>query len=144
MCQPKGFSQKPAAGQMVQENTLKPALISNIGLASKPVIHRTDYQEKGGKKCQFCFDSKGKQQALLCCFSSPLSGLLFLKTHPACLSMGCGYMLACSVSSTSPWRGKAKKQQSKAKIRNSCGTALSRCRPNEQPEPTPLGVFSLM
>lgn len=74
MCEPKGFSQKPAAGLMVQENTLKSALISNIGLASKPMIQEADYREKGGKKSQFCFDSKEKQQALLCAFhlSPPL------------------------------------------------------------------------
>lgn len=46
MCQPKGFSQKLAAGLMVQENTLKPALISIIGLARKPMIHEADYKER--------------------------------------------------------------------------------------------------
>lgn len=65
MCQPKGFSEDRAAGLMVQKNTLKPALTSNSGLACKPMIDKADYQEEGGKKSQFCFDSKGKQQALL-------------------------------------------------------------------------------
>lgn len=65
MFQPKGFSQNHAAGLMVQKNALKPALTSNSGLSCKLMIHKAHYQEEGGKKSQFCFDSKGKQQALL-------------------------------------------------------------------------------
>lgn len=82
----------------------------------------------------------------LYCFSSSLGGLFFLNTHPACLSMGCGCSgcsqeLAWSVSSTSPWGGKAKKKksQNKEQLWHRSVKVNTKWLPMEGQSPLPLG-----